>query len=161
MIESGEKWAVEPGAVEEHQWLLYETELIPGEDLEGFVKGAESPWHHDESARQLGHSRLAFVHRIHDVEDVESGMGGLGSHQWFGDHTVHESSGVQNRIGHHTHEPDPTPAVDESEIGLGDGPTEFSGFRGEFGSTPRTRSAVHAHQTTHVTSVSQGAGDAW
>ena len=63
-----------------------EAELAPGEQLEQLVERAGAAGQRDHGVRELGHQRLALVHRLDDVELRQAGVGDLGLNEPIRDH---------------------------------------------------------------------------
>src|SRR3546814_8135905 len=60
--------------VDQHDRLVVQPELLPGDDLEGFVERAEASGQNDESVGPFDHHPLAGMHAVDDVELAEPGM---------------------------------------------------------------------------------------
>src|SRR3546814_19216872 len=54
--------------VDQHDRLVVQPELLPGDDLEGFVERAEASGQNDESVGPFDHHPLAGMHAVDDVE---------------------------------------------------------------------------------------------
>ena len=53
----------------------------------------------DEAVGELGHQRLALVHRADDVQLGERRVRDLAAHQRLGDHADHLAAGRQRGVG--------------------------------------------------------------
>ena len=65
------------GDVDDHDRLVVQAELLPGDDLERLVERAEAARQHREGIGHLEHAALALVHAVDDDELAEPGMADL------------------------------------------------------------------------------------
>ena len=75
--------------VEQAERLGVQPELRPGVDLEQLLERADPARQRDEAVRELGHQRLALVHRADDVQLGQPGMGDLPVDERLRDHADH------------------------------------------------------------------------
>ena len=73
------------------------------------------PGNRDEGVGQLGHHRLALVHRVDEVQFGEAGMRDLEIDQRLRDHAIDLAARVQHRVGDHAHQAEPPAAIDEAD----------------------------------------------
>ena len=106
--------------VEQAARLGVQAELGPGRDLEELLERPEAAGQRHERVRQLGHLRLALVHRVDDPQVAQPGVGDLAVDQRLRDHADHLGAGRERRVGHDAHQADVGAAVDDAEPALGE-----------------------------------------
>ncbi len=90
-------------------------ELRPRVDLEQLLERPHPAGQRDEAVGELGHQRLALVHRVDDAQVREARVGDLAIDQRLRDHADRVAARVQHRVGDRAHQPDARPAVDEAD----------------------------------------------
>ena len=95
--------------------LAVVAELRPGQRLEQLVERAVAAGERDEGVRQLGHLRLALVHRLDDVQPGEPPV-----HHFPLEQAPRRDAGNRHALGErrlrqHPHQPDAAAAVHEAE----------------------------------------------
>ena len=88
-----------------------------------------APGQRDEGVGEVGHPRLALVHRLHDLEPRQAGVRQLVVDQVLRDHPDHLAAGGQRGVGDDAHQPDVTAAVDDADAGAGQAGGEGRGGR--------------------------------
>ena len=83
-----------------------QTNLFPGDDLEGLVERAKTARQHTEGIGDLEHPPLAVVHAAGNDLLSQAAMTMLGAHEEIRDHADHLAPLCQHRIGDHAHEAD-------------------------------------------------------
>ena len=91
--------------VEQADRLAVQPELLPREQLEQLVERPGAAGQRDHGVRQLGHQRLALVHRLDDVQLGQAGVRDLVLDQPRRDHADHGPAGGQRGIGQRAHQP--------------------------------------------------------
>ena len=108
-------------------------QLAPGQNFAEFLEGAEAAGQGDETVGQLGHARLAGVHRIDDFDPrqcpvIDGAAGHFLAHQGFGNDADDRAAGGQTGIGHGAHQADIAGAVDQFDATRGQQLAELFGF---------------------------------
>ena len=115
-----EQWPEELVDVEEHHRSRHQPQLVPRQQLERLIEGAEAAREHDDAVGQLGHAGLASMHGRLDIQFGEA----LVSHLAFDELLGHDADGfaaaTHHCIGHHPHQPDVTSAEDQPMAALRD-----------------------------------------
>ena len=115
VVEERGELGVVAAHVEQPERLGVQPELRPGVDLEQLLERAHPARERDEPVRELGHQRLALVHRADDPQ--------VGSPRWAisrstsacGITPTTSPPRVEHGVGDHAHQPDVRAAVDEPE----------------------------------------------
>ena len=95
----------EPGHLQQRHRLLVHTKLRPRPRLEKLLKGAESTGQHDERVGEFREHRLAFMHRIDDVQGGQTAMCHFALHERVWHDADHLTAGGQRPIGQCAHAP--------------------------------------------------------
>jgi hypothetical protein len=124
LIEKRDQAVVEAPHVQERTRFRMVPELCPRPNLKQLLEGSDPAWQRDEAVGQLGHERLALVHRADHAEVGEPAMCDL----LLDERTRHDAcdfaAGDERRVGEHTHEADRSAAVDEADAASGEGLSE-------------------------------------
>ena len=99
VVEKLDQRIVEAGHVQQPAGLLVDAELRPGDRLEELLVGAEAARQRHERVGEVGHHRLALVHRADDVQPGEALMRDLAHGERVRDDADHLAAGVQHRVG--------------------------------------------------------------
>jgi hypothetical protein len=83
-----------------------QPQLLPREDLEELVEGAEAPREDREGVGQAAHLLLPLVHRARHDLPRDPLVGQLLRGEEGGDDPRHLSAARQDRVGQHPHQPD-------------------------------------------------------
>jgi hypothetical protein len=83
-----------------------QAELRPGVHLEQLVERSQPAGQRDEGVGEIGHQRLALVHRVDDVELREAQVGDLALDERAWDHPDRLTAFRENGLGEPAHEPD-------------------------------------------------------
>src|SRR5207249_7025371 len=100
--------------------LRVDPALRPGQDFEGPLEGAETAGQRDEPVGQLGHRRLALVHRADHPQLREPGVSKLACGERPRDHADHLAALGEDGVGKDAHEAYRPAAVDEPEPARGE-----------------------------------------
>ena len=95
------------------------AELRPGQDLEQLLERPDAARQRDEAVRQLGHQRLALVHRADDAQLGQPAVGRARGRPAPGGSRRSPRRRGQRRVGEHAHQPDPPAAVDQADAARG------------------------------------------
>ena len=95
-----------------------QAKLRPGEHLEELFERAEAAGERDESLRELGHHRLALVHRGDDSKLGKSAMRHFLLAQRLGNHADDLAARRVSRPRQHAHHPHPAAAKDHAIAAL-------------------------------------------
>ena len=75
----------------------------------------QPPGQSDEAVRELGHRRLALVHRLDDAQVVQPAVADLLLDEVPRDHPGDVAAGRERGVGDRPHQADRAAAVDEAE----------------------------------------------
>ena len=125
----GEQRLPEAVDVEQRRRLGVQPEHPPGPGLEQLLERAGGAGQRDEGVGELGHPGLALVHRLHDLQPRQAGVGQLVVHQVLGDDADHLAAGGQRGVGDDAHQADVPAAVDDADAGVGQVGGEGGGGR--------------------------------
>ena len=98
----------------------------PAEDLEQLLEGADATGQRDERVGEVGHLRLALVHRVHLDEPRHSQVGDLAREEAAGDDADHLATGSERPLGQQPHQPDLRAAVHDADAARDQGVGELS-----------------------------------
>src|SRR5215813_6289308 len=91
--------------VEHADRLGVNAKLRPSEDLEGLLERAQASGQRDEPVDERGHGGLALVHRAHDAQLGEPGMGQLARDERLRDDADRLAARLEHCVGDDAHEP--------------------------------------------------------
>ena len=134
-----------------------QAELPPGEELEQLIEGAGATRQRDHPVGQLGHQRLALVHRLDDVQLGQAGVGDLELDKPCGDDADHRPARPEHAVGERSHQTHARATVDELELALGQQPAQLLGSGHVLGPSTRARAtedkdAFHRHERSSLAS---------
>src|ERR1044071_3877132 len=112
--------------IDQDQWFVVQPNLPPGENLESFIKRAHPAGQNREGVGQLEHPLLANMHAVDDMQLAGAAMTDLTHIEVMRDDSDHASAFGQHGIGHNTHQPDPTAAIDQGYASLGQDRAELT-----------------------------------
>ena len=135
-----------------------DAELLPGEDLDQLLERADPARQGHERVRELGHQRLALVHRLHDVQLGQAAVGDLAVHELLRDHADDLAAGLQRGVGQRAHQADRRAAVDDADAAADERPREVLGRLQVDRVRPEARAAVDA-DGLHSASSSRSRSD--
>src|SRR4051794_5692469 len=118
MVEEAREPVVVAAHVEQPERLGVQAELIPGVDLEQLLERPHAAGQRHERVRELGHQRLALVHRVDHPQIGQPGVRDLAVDQRLRDHADHAAAALQRRVGDGAHQTDARAAVDELDATL-------------------------------------------
>src|SRR4051794_6793248 len=104
-----------------------QAELRPREDHEKLLERADPAGERDERVGEVGHQRLALVHRAHDAQVGDALVADLEVEDRLRDDADDLAAGLERRVGDRAHHADLPAAVDEAHAALGERP---AGARG-------------------------------
>ncbi len=131
--------------VEQRDGLAVHPELRPGEDLDDLLERPDAAGDGDEGVRQLGHERLALVHRPHDAQVLEALVRELARLELLGDDPGDAAARLGGRVGKDAHEPGAPAAVDDPDPLGGQQAREALGALRVGGARAGLRAGVEAH----------------
>ena len=91
------------------------AKLRPRHRLEELLERADAARHGDERVGQVGHHRLARVHRVDDAQVGDAGVGDLAIGQRVRNHADHFAAAGEDGIGDRRPSADVAAAVDEAD----------------------------------------------
>ena len=121
-----------------------DPELGPGDDFEQFLEGAEPARERHECIGELGHQRLALVHRVHDAKRRQPFVRDLALDQGLRNHPDHHSFLREGGVGQAAHQADVGSPVDETDATFGQAAAELTRRRQILGPAAGARPAEHA-----------------
>src|SRR6185503_14842507 len=102
--------------VQEAKRLLVIAERVPAPRIEKFVERSNSAREREEGVGELGHLRLALVHGLDDVEFGDAWVGDLDVDQRLRDDAINEPAHLEDAVGDHPHEAEPSAAVHQLDL---------------------------------------------
>ena len=127
VVEEGDEARPVAAHVEQAERLGVQAELGPGVDLEQLVERAGPARQRDEAVREVGHQRLALVHRVHDVQLAQPRVRDLAVDERLRDHADDLAARGERRVGDRAHQADARAAVDEADARAGERAAERRG----------------------------------
>src|ERR1019366_2050700 len=116
MVEHRQQRSVIPQDIQDTAGLRMQTELRPSYRLAELLQSPEPTRQRDEGVRQVGHERLAFVHRVHNVKLRQPLVPDLAPHKVFGDDSHRLAARPQHRVREHTHQTHIAAAVHQANV---------------------------------------------
>ena len=101
----------------EQDRLVVEPELLPAEDLEHLVEGADATGQNGECICSLRHQTFSLMHALDHHQFRRTGVRQLGVAQARWNDPDDFSAAGQSSIGEQTHQPDPPAAVNQPDPG--------------------------------------------
>ena len=101
--------------IDDDDRFVVQAKLLPGDDLERLVQGAEPAGQDDEGVRAVEHHALAGVHAVDDMQLGQAGMLDLKLLDVVGNDADHLAAGGQGRVGGDAHQADPAAAIHQLE----------------------------------------------
>ena len=146
--------------VEEPDRLEVDAEHRPGQRLDDLLERPEAAGQGDEGIGQLGHPRLALVHRLDDLQLREAAVADLARPQRARQDADDLAPRVQRRVREDAHEPDARAAVHHADAAPREDPGDLRGGVGVRRTGTRARSGVEADaaQRGHALSLRQPSG---
>jgi hypothetical protein len=121
------------------------TELTPGENLEEAFQRPDSARQGNETVRQVGHLRLALVHRGYHDEVADSGVGCLLLDQLLGDDPGDVAPVLLHRVRQLAHDSNARSPIHQLDLLRGQELAEPSGRGPVFRSRSRVGAAEYAN----------------
>ena len=118
MVEHRLERAVVAGDVEQPERLAVQAEVGPREDLEQLLERPDPARERDERVGELGHERLALVHRVDDPQVADAVVADLEVDDLARDHARDVPARRHRGVGERAHHPDVRAAVDEAHAAL-------------------------------------------
>ena len=129
VVEERREAVVEAAHVQQPAGLAVHPELRPGDDLEELLEGAQPAGQREEAVGQVGHQRLALVHRVDGAQVGQAEVGDLALEQRLRDDAGDLAAGLEHRVGQRAHQPDARAAVDQADAAPGQQLAELAARR--------------------------------
>ena len=146
--------------VQEPDRLEVDAEHRPGQRLDDLLERPDATGQRDEGVGQLGHPRLALVHRLDDLQPRETLVADLARPQRARQDADDLAARVQRGVREDAHEPDARAAVHDADAASREDRDELRGGVGVRRIGTRARSGVEADaaQLGHALSLRQPSG---
>jgi hypothetical protein len=112
--------------IEHAERLAVHAELAPGVDLDQLLERPDPARQRDERVGELGHQRLALVHRGHDPQVLQPAVPDLAIDQRLRHHADHLAAGLDRRVGQHAHQPERSTPVDDPDVSPDEQPRQLA-----------------------------------
>src|ERR1017187_1818318 len=144
MVEHRQQRSVIPQDIQDAAGLRMQAELRPSHRLAELLQSPEPARQRDERVRQVGHERLAFVHRVHNVKLSQPLVPDLSLHKVFGDDSHRLAARPQHCVREHTHQTHIATAIYQSNVASHQFRSHILGGSAVLRAVPGTRPAENA-----------------
>ena len=106
--------------VDNHDRLVVQTKLAPGDHFDRLVDGADPARQGDEGVGQFEHALLAQVHRVDHFEPGQAAVGDFLPDQTAGDDADGPAAGIGDAVRNHAHQADAAAAEHQVDVVVGE-----------------------------------------